>query len=70
MGNDNKELISDVMKSANIINQRSRYGSGNYIIPSPLVSEHMAEVLEEFDMRERVKKRTLVINDIIGSEEE
>ncbi|MDY0270432.1 hypothetical protein [Trichloromonas sp.] len=44
-----KDLIDKINKASNLINQKQRYGRGNYMIVSPIIAEQIKNInlLEE-----------------------
>jgi len=58
-----KDLLKQIIKASNIINERSRKGPGNFIITSPKVAEAINNLDPEY--RRKIRKMKLdKINEI------
>jgi hypothetical protein len=67
MINIQKELIDKINKAASLIAQRSRNGSGDYIVASPAVADKFEQINIELDAlntnNERAKKLKKILDE-------
>lgn len=62
--NDQQNIIDKILKSAQLIHERSLLGSANYIIVSPQI----AEIIDNLDIRKHRRKKLKKLQQIFDNE--